>query len=479
MKCFKRIYNLLALVAVLATAQTSLGGESSGGTQFVVLKDDSVVLADPFVQKEAGTCELGADLKEEINRAGTLLVRYGATIAKAYYGGTPLPFQYSEFVNSEVLGDHIEYRCVDQFPDYVLRDCHAQERLVGLPKASRTVKGACTSGPVTWLNKKLFAKMTLREQAKTIIHERLHSKRFKNLSPELAHQFISDLTNGLEVTLTLYNDQVVKGSRLPLSDEQISTIKLMIKRIIQLGMSKNRYRDPNDLLNDWVVVRNGGGLFRFHEDRIEGFLSVGSAIQNGDAEKGSEIIDTFCAPFNFDNEVFCYASKNSQVKSLRIGMADGIKAQVHVSVNQGVLEDSLIVTSKPNVSVSVLGGRMKNTYLENVSTFTILPGASSSGVFLDGSDRFKPDNFIGVTLERGASITQTDTGGGTWYTVPKSKFAGFFDRDPFIHVRIEEKVAIDLGKICPDILHQPTFDDYTEVKKPEDLTKACKFIERN
>jgi len=71
--------------------------------------------------------------------------------------------------------------------------------------------------------------MNIREQAKTIIHERMHA-----LPIDIPHDFIADFTVGIGLILELYNDQI-NGRRPVLTTEQIRKISVFRRRIMQTG----------------------------------------------------------------------------------------------------------------------------------------------------------------------------------------------------------------------------------------------------
>ena len=132
--------------------------------------------------------------------------------------------------------------------------------------------------------------MTVREQAKLIIHERLHSLL------DQPHEFIADLTSGLELMLNLVNEQMA-GNRSRLSGREIDQIRLLMLRIEQLGLSKGRLEQEElHFLNHYRIWPEGGGLV--HEDAKiapDTFVGAGSLLTAGvTAGSGAEIVYSSC-----------------------------------------------------------------------------------------------------------------------------------------------------------------------------------------
>jgi len=77
------------------------------------------------------------------------------------------------FFSEYVLKWTVEYRFVDALT--AIARCRGEDGGEHLPPGSEAHAIACTQGPVTWIVGSLFKRMNIREQAKTIIHERMHA----------------------------------------------------------------------------------------------------------------------------------------------------------------------------------------------------------------------------------------------------------------------------------------------------------------
>lgn len=75
------------------------GPGASGGGDVVILPNDDIVIADPFIVTPGKKMELSPQLREELLRAGRVLKAYGAD---------------DKFIADNVLSRYVEYRYVDR-----------------------------------------------------------------------------------------------------------------------------------------------------------------------------------------------------------------------------------------------------------------------------------------------------------------------------------------------------------------------------
>ncbi len=283
----RRLLSLIFGLFVSLAAGHGWAGEgadnSGGGT--VVIENDTVVLADPFLRRAGneGTfhCQpgergdLAPALIAELRRAGALLVRYGAASFSDRFDRSFGPeadnhsrYGRSVFIENEVFDPITEYCFVGKLPYDSPMETEA------LPIDGRTEVAGYTEGNVTWIREDLFRKMSLREQAKLIIHERLHA-----YAGNVRHGPIADLTNGLGLALSFFNEQR-NGKRPRLSDAEVVTLQRLVLQIQHLRLQKG---GPSvfrgNPLTDYRVVQNGGGLVHSRtsvHDRA--YIGVGSVI---------------------------------------------------------------------------------------------------------------------------------------------------------------------------------------------------------
>ncbi|MGZ3698690.1 MAG: hypothetical protein ACXVCH_11385, partial [Bdellovibrionota bacterium] len=222
----KRSLGLILVLGSLVSGTAFAGNEGSGGGGAIVLSDDRVVLADPYFvgkgQQGAFHCqqgesgELNSLLVQELKRAGQVLVRYGAEASNLPWSNTlfsePGPEQ-SRFVSEQVLQGQA-FCFVDELPK-------RQDNPVECDQFTAPVGGHCepvgyTEGTVTWIRKDLFQRMSVRDQAVLLIHERLHG-----FAGNVPYGPIVELTSGLETALGILNDQL-QGKRPILEDQAIN-----------------------------------------------------------------------------------------------------------------------------------------------------------------------------------------------------------------------------------------------------------------
>lgn len=282
MKLKAAVACLMASFAGSAPSYGAIGGETGGGGDAVIFPDDTVILADPYLIKEgqegtfncpAGTeGTLAPELRDELNLIGMLLVRYGAPLSINDRDGFFRPshhFDWSNRVSSRFIENHVftaHFCFVDQLPKNEHLNLEA-------PAGARVESVGYTEGKVTWLRKDLFRAMSVREQAKTIVHERLHG-----FAGNIPHGPIVDITNSLEAVLSLYQAQQ-RGDRTHLNEEQILALNTLILRISQVLDTASPLPSLVSPGFQPKVVRNGGGVILGNTSVAEdAFIGVGSVV---------------------------------------------------------------------------------------------------------------------------------------------------------------------------------------------------------
>jgi hypothetical protein len=254
----------------------------------VILPDDTVVLADPYIVRSGpdDAATLAPKLVAEIRRLGRMLVRFGAKEGGCL-SSSPRELEYlqdtglcdgivvarmaeSDFVNTYVLDPLVEYHFVREIPS----SCPTSPSSVTPPPGSQVEPVACTVGKLTWIVADLFKQMNVREQAKLIAHERMRAIPQAN-----PIEFIADITTGVGLALDLYN-QALNGKRPTLNDGQVGTLMLLLRRIQQVGMADDDASGPQPFVaDDWHVSAAGGGLVR-KDAKLDpaAFISAGSLL---------------------------------------------------------------------------------------------------------------------------------------------------------------------------------------------------------
>jgi hypothetical protein len=284
------------------------GSEVGGGGNVVVLPDDSVHLADPFIVRPAedgiqSFKDLHPSLIAELERIGKLLVRLGAAtddhidtkasnralseeekrqIRMTRY--LTRDFQ-AKFLISNIENPVTEYKFVDQFPS----SCRPVGDIGPTPDGYRVRELGCTKGPTTYILKEYFEKLSIREQALSLVHERMHG-----LIRDFEHHFITDVTQGLKILLDFYNQQQ-SGQRPVLTDQQKLFLKGTLKALGVTGLNEGSPEEEWEFWQNWEVA-SGGGLFHKSAKVSKGaYLGVGSLLgEGGLMDSGSEFMNSTC-----------------------------------------------------------------------------------------------------------------------------------------------------------------------------------------
>jgi hypothetical protein len=286
---------VLSVLLVVFCASPAPAEQDGGGALGLVF-DDRVILADPFIERTGNRTELHPLLVQELTRARFVMRGFGLT---------------ESFFEDQVFNPLVEFQMTDQLP----QGCRERVKLNKVPPRAVTALVACTRGSRTWLKGSSFTKMSVREQAKTIVHERLHAS-----VPDAPEEYRADFTDGLELALSLYNAQL-RGERPILHDDEYHRLKTLLLRTVQMGLfpsynpdgSRLKY-DGRDFVEAFDVFRDGGGVVATASVE-NGSISRGSYIgvgivvhPNSNIEEGAELIAS-----NICVYAACNLASNSRV----------------------------------------------------------------------------------------------------------------------------------------------------------------------
>jgi len=244
---------LSGLVALAASTSAFAGGSGGGGSEggngggLMILPNGEVVLADAFYRRDGqcSTCgTLSTDLWQTLQAAGQLLVHFGARMDSR---------EQSQFISDFVLNQTVEYRFLEPQVFLAKKCLFAADDEFLIPENAQKVPGACTQGWTTSFRADLFRKMRLREQAKTIIHERLH-----HAADGQPHEYISDITDAVDALLKLARQGNQPTYRL--NADEVRVIELLPKRLAQVGMSRWTQNEHWNFTNRMSIWPNGGAL---------------------------------------------------------------------------------------------------------------------------------------------------------------------------------------------------------------------------
>lgn len=377
------------------------GGDSGGGGHGFLLQDDTIVIADPWLEKMEAAYQVGqhAPLPEKlvssIKMAGFLVSHYtfdrpNGHVQRIYVSGSSseYPFRqinslFSKFINEEIFGKEIEYRSVSasQFPPEP--NCTEPPTIGGPPNAVRKVRYGCTWGPLTWLDKDNIPKMSLRELTKAIYHERLMAHEPPTKYPYTVRRgYIADVTTGMGVLLERYHLQK-KGDRTTLTDEEIRRVEAMRVALTKLGLDHDPEKVKQQLYGNskyeylfknpkMVVYGNGGGFVNeelLKENKIAStaFLGVMTTIllpprrtYYGD-DQPTEIVQIE-AGAQIANSSCCYAAREIKLaENARILNSNNFKLKGRLVMGaNAIIENSEINGNTEEVLIGT------NSQLENV-----------------------------------------------------------------------------------------------------------------
>lgn len=224
----------------------------------IVLPDDSVVLADPFIDADASTQQGDGPLLQLLNP------RIYQTIAiyKSVSENLNSRFAAKQSAINAILNQLLDKRTKLRFyglpsAEEMNKYCFAGRPIYTIPSGAKVEQAACTRGDDTFIVKPLFLKLSLRDQAMLLIHERLTT--IADDRGWINFVAISKYTTGLNTYLNLYNDQVKRIYRILTDDEQ-TKLSNFYASIVEIENRNEGYGAPTATFN-WLVHKNGGGLY--------------------------------------------------------------------------------------------------------------------------------------------------------------------------------------------------------------------------
>ncbi len=303
-------------LSVPSYAATSSDGTRGGG-EVALKKNGEIVIADSLERIIGTGFSIKYELHQALSLAGHLLVIYGAKPYDLYEKSeshTIFPYKdlifktfnkdewflgyylSSDFIEKNILSRKIEYRLVDQLPEIpecLIHNSNTEKKLDD-PAILTTVMGACTKGRVTWIHKDYFNKMSTIDQAALLIHEGLH-----RLTGDYLHGFMTEFTSGIRTALDIFYQQLHGGKPI-LSSEQVTSIKSMLRQMINLDLTSE-----HNFYNTWNIVKNGGALVGPSPAKIPdtAYLGIGLVLHEfSEIGEGVFVTNTYCpAPHQWIN----------------------------------------------------------------------------------------------------------------------------------------------------------------------------------
>jgi hypothetical protein len=269
----------LPLLMCLFSLPVFAGAESGGGGDVIVFQDDSVVLADPWIDNNSPQPSNMPALRSLNPRILKTIQSYisatESTITELAGESPRDPLEESliargylpkDFPSSNKMSDisaliselgkrsnGLRFYGVKNALE--LNDFCASggKKVYKLPNGAQVQQVACTAGVETFIIEPLFERLSIRQQALLLIHERLTTLRDslggKNYSA------IARFTTGLNVYVNLYKEQVKNKFRplLEVEQKQLSEFYIAIEEL------ELRNSEVTDDSFQWSAHPIGGG----------------------------------------------------------------------------------------------------------------------------------------------------------------------------------------------------------------------------
>lgn len=244
-----KFYTLL-----LATALSSAvyaGPKISTRADVIVLPDDSVVLADPFIDAVA-TQEGGGPLLQLLNpRIYQTIALYKKVSLTAAFVSNDASAMFDRLLNKRTDLRFYGLNSAEEMNRY----CFGGKPVYTIPSGASVQQVACTKGTDTFIVKPLFLKLSIRDQAMLLIHERLTT--ITDDRGWINFVAVARYTNGLNTFLKIYDEQARREYR-ELTDLEKDNLYNYYIALLEI---QNRNADYGNISTfNWKVHKNGGGL---------------------------------------------------------------------------------------------------------------------------------------------------------------------------------------------------------------------------
>lgn len=230
------------------------GGVNAGGGSFATV-DGKTVLSDRFYKKigKSLTFEKAfpKELRDYIQSTLNILNVYGISADKFYKEMVAATNNIYIFVSKSEFS---QIKCDHYLPD------------LNRP-ASKHVQYGCTVGRTSYFVKEDFAADSILELALAVIHERLWAQK-----PDVDQRFIADFTNSLHDLKSKQDDQIFRGDRQPLTEDEMGLFDDLEMAARQLGFTA-----PENLSSN-VLQQGGGRKYGSVVIDEKSFVGIGSLL---------------------------------------------------------------------------------------------------------------------------------------------------------------------------------------------------------
>lgn len=217
----------------------------------IVLPDDSVVLADPFIDATA-TQDGGGPLLQLLNpRIYQTIALYKRVSLTAAVTSSEIDRVYDSLLNKRTNLRFYGLSSAEEMNKY----CYAGRPVYTIPSGASVLQAACTKGNDTFIVKPLFLKLSIRDQAMLLIHERLTT--IADDRGWINFVAVAKYTTGLNTFLNVYNEQARREFR-ELTDKEHANLAGFYTSIMEIHHRNAEYGNMPTF--GYNIQKNGGGL---------------------------------------------------------------------------------------------------------------------------------------------------------------------------------------------------------------------------
>ena len=256
-----RPISILFISLSLSLMAHAVGPSSGGGGDAVILPDDSVVLADPFLNS-------GAPQPNNMPPMRSLNPRL-LQVADSYLKASLFHLELmspgegnQESLHSDIAQqikalslrrNDLRFYAVRDQTELSLFCAPGGRKSYVLPSGAKVEQVACTAGNETFLVEPLFLRMSLKDQTLLLIHERLTTLR--DAQGGKNYSAIARFTTGLGIYLDIYREQYKNRFRTLTEKEQ----KSLTEFYIAIEEIERRNSEITEDSFQWYAAHTGGG----------------------------------------------------------------------------------------------------------------------------------------------------------------------------------------------------------------------------
>jgi hypothetical protein len=390
-----------------------------GGGDVVVLPNDQVVLADPFLNSGAEQPNGMPPLRSINPRILQAIGAYTqAAVPEFVFFSSPRASDITrELERLKTRNSGLRFYGVQSQEELNNFCAPGGRKSYNLPEGYSVEQVACTAGVETYFVEPIFAKLSLRDQALLLIHERLTTLRDKQGGKN--YQAIAQITTGLSLYLDLYREQTVQETYRTLTADQASTLTNFYVAIEEL---EKRNSDTDQDSFQWAANTIGGGKVHaaaaVDPTATVGLLSVvprGSRIgarsqllgSNGTElttlHIGSDVVlkDTF-----FTDLEDLTVGEHTSIVSSELDLGPSLVIAANQTMNNGMVNSESYQVYPKSVRVSPIRLSYSRNFPEMAGGFTNMPARCDQN-YVD----YKSDDGQGVVtlsgrVQRTGSCTQ-------------------------------------------------------------------------